>query len=130
MDRAYFWDGPHCWITDSTVAIWGWGRDNEWLLPAISLFDVRDGHEIGWFPGPECRQTGAWPPKKSAQSLYFDQYLFCVHEKHGTMVWDINTGERLHQDLTLMPIAYHPTSKEFITVSADAIRLSWLSESR
>ncbi len=125
--RSY-WDGPLCWIGDSTVAIWGWVDDDLELIPAVRMFDVRDGRETNWFPGPECRRPGAWPPKKLAPSLFFDRYLFSVHEEHGTGVWDIVTGERLLQDPSLKPIGYHPLSKEFVTLLPDGVRLSRLAE--
>jgi len=88
---------------------------------------VRDGHEVGWCPGPECRPPRAWPPKKGPQSLFFDQHLFSVHEEHGTVVWDIESGERLLQDPLLKPVDYHPRSKEFVSFSPDGIRLSRLT---
>jgi hypothetical protein len=125
--RAYYWDGPVCWIDDSTLAIWGWGEDDEWLIPAIRLLDVQDGQEIGWFAGPEARRPRAWPPKKLAPSLFFDQYLFSVHDEHGIGVWDIETGERLAQDASFAPINYHPASKEFLSSTADGITLSKLA---
>ena len=125
--RAYFWDGSLCWIDDSTIAIWGWGEDDEWLIPAVRFFDVSVGRELYWFPGPETRPPRAWPPKKLARSLFFDQYLFSVHEERGIAVWDASSGERLLQDPSLAPIQYHPHSKEFLSRTPNGLRLSRLT---
>jgi hypothetical protein len=125
--RAYYWDGPTCWIDDSTIAIWGWGDDDEQLIPAVRLFDVRTGRETHWFPGPDCRRPGAWPPKKLVPSLFFDRYLFSVHDEQGTAVWDISSGERLLQDSSLIPKCYHLRSREFLSLSPNGIRLSRLT---
>ena len=81
-----------------------------------------------WFPGPETRRPRAWPPKKLAPSLFFDQHLFSVDDKRGTSVWDVTSGEQLHEDQTLKPIHYHPRSREFLSVVEREIRLSQLIE--
>jgi WD40 repeat protein len=125
--RAYYWDGPICWTDDATVAVWGWGSDGEWLVPAVRLFDVSSGNELSWFPGPEVRAATAWPPKKVPPSLFFDEYLFSVSESSGIAIWDLSSGERLHQDGTLFPVQYHPVSKEFLSVTPDGYRLSRLA---
>lgn len=126
VGRAYYWDGPLCWIDDTVIAVWGWGDDDEWLLPAVVLYDVKLGRQLRWFAGPETRPPRAWPPKKLAPSLFYDQYLFSVHDEQGTGVWDIESGERLLQDLSLSPIQYHGRSKEFLSLSSDGVRLSRL----
>ena len=72
-DRAYYWDGPLCWINNATAAWWGWGADDEWLVPATCLVDVRSGELLRWFPGPEVRRPRAWASKKLAPSLFFDR---------------------------------------------------------
>ena len=126
--RAYYWDGPICWIDDSTIAVWGWGEDDEWLLSAVRLMDVRSGEQKSWFPGPETRKPRAWPPKKLAPFLFFDRYLFSVGDNQGTSVWDIASGEQLLEDQALKPIHYHPRSREFLSVTTNGIRLSRLIE--
>jgi hypothetical protein len=125
--RAYFWDGPLCWIDGSTIAIWGWGNDADWVIPAVQLFDVRLGRELYWFPGPETRTPRAWPPKKLEPSVFFDQYLFAIHDGRGIAVWDVSSGERLLQDPSLVPIQYHPGSSEFLSRTPNGIRLSRLN---
>lgn len=123
-DRAYYWDGPLCWIDESTVAIWGWGLDDEWLLPAIQFVDAQSGELTGWIPGPDTRRPRAGPPKKLAPSLFFDRYLFAVHHETGTTAWDIVTGERLSHEPSLMPIHYHPASKQFLALHPNGVQLS------
>ena len=80
--RSYYWDGPLCWMDDHHLIVWGYGDDDECLIPAIRLFDVRTGEQARWFPGPKG-------------SLVFDKYLFSFAKKEGMSVWDIETGERL-----------------------------------
>ena len=125
-ERAYFWDGPICWIDDSTLAVWGWGEDEQWLLPAVRLIDVCSGKQIRWFPGPRVRQPAAWPPKKLAPSLFFDRYLFAVDDDQGTSVWDVVSGERLLCDQKMSPVHYHPRSKEFLSLGDSELTLSCL----
>jgi len=62
-DRAYFWDGPLCWIDNTTLAVWGYGSDDDWLQPAVRLFDVTTGKEQDWFPGPDIspQKRDPWP---------------------------------------------------------------------
>jgi hypothetical protein len=101
-DRDYFWDGPLCWIDDRTVAVWGYGNDEENLIPAALLFDVESGRLVRWFAGP-------------VGSLAFDRYLFSYSAEEGTSVWDVATGEWLLHDASFCPTAYHPGAGCFIT---------------
>jgi hypothetical protein len=106
--RAYFWDGPLCWVGPDRLAVWGYGQDDEWLRPAVRLFDVTTGTETGWFPGPKG-------------DLAFDGVLFAFDPQEGTTVWDIDTGERLHADPALRPRRYHPGRKAFLTLGEDGL---------
>lgn len=101
-DRAYFWDGPLCWTDDRTVAVWGYGNDDENLIPAAVLFDVETGRRLRWFAGP-------------VGSFAFNRRLFSYSAGAGTSVWDVATGERLLHDASFCPTAYHPGAGEFIT---------------
>jgi hypothetical protein len=102
-ERWYYWDGPHCWLDDRELAVWGYGRDDEWLIPAVCVFDVRTGEQRRWFPGPNG-------------SLTFDEYLFSFSDTDGTAVWDVATGERLLHDPSFCPLGYHPRSKTFLSI--------------
>ena len=125
-DRAYFWDGPACWIDADTVAIWGWGNDDESLVPAALLFDAVAGKPRFWFPGPQARRPGAWPPKRQAPAFFFDTWLFSVCDAAGMTVWDVVTGEQVCADADLAPIHYHPGARRFITLTDAGVRLSRL----
>jgi hypothetical protein len=108
--RTYFWDGPLCWIDETTLAVWGYGEDDRHLRPAVLLFDVETGgnwpEPERWFPGPQG-------------TLVFDEYLFSYSPEQGTAVWDIATGERLLQDPQLCPAAYHRGARRFISPRDD-----------
>ncbi|WP_294399903.1 hypothetical protein [Prosthecobacter sp.] len=119
------WDEPVCWINNFTLASWGWG-DEEWMVPAAVLIDVRDGKQLQWFPGPKVRMSGAWPPRRLTESFFFDQYLFAVHDNDGTTVWDIKSGDCLLTDPQVKPWRYHPDSKEFIEITQTGFRVSTL----
>lgn len=119
------WDEPVCWIDNFTLASWGWG-DEEWMMPAAVLIDVRDGKQLQWFPGPKVRMSRAWPPVGLAESFFFDRYLFAVHDDIGTTVWDIKSGECLLTDPQVKPWRYHPGSKEFIEITLNGFRVGTL----
>lgn len=104
--RSYYWDGAICWIDDETIAVYGFGGDDDWIIPAVRLFDVKSGKEIDWFPGPQ-------------NNLIFDGFLFSWCQNHGMEVWDVNTGERLMNDESFCPSLYHRGSKKFVTILSD-----------
>jgi hypothetical protein len=126
--RDYFWDGPMCWIDDHTLAVWGWGDDDEWLVPGVVLVDVQTGKVVRWFAGPKVRHPKAWPPRTLADSLIFDGYLYAVSDEEGTSVWDIATGARLLEDASMKPIRYHRVGKEFLSLVPGGVRRSRLVE--
>ncbi len=144
--RDYYWNGPLCWIDGQTLAVWGYGKDEEWLIPAVRVFDVPSGNELRWFPGPldEPHQTEK-APYQEAQAGYlragqagylragprgflaFDTYLFACSEARGTSVWDIAAGERLLHDAALCPVRYHRGARQFLSVLPDgAFQISQL----
>ena len=113
-ERNYFWGGSLCWVDDRTVAVWGYGNDDENLIPAALLFDVESGRRLRWFAGPEG-------------TFAFDRHLFSSSAQLGTSVWDIATGERLLHDASFRPTTYHPGAEEFVTLMEDGrLRLSRL----
>ena len=112
--RNYFWGGPLCWINDNTLAVWGYGNDDENLIPAALLFDITSGRLVRWFPGP-------------VGSFVFDHHLFSFSASGGTSVWDVVTGERLLHDRSFCPTVYHPGVQQFVTVTPDGrLRMSSL----
>lgn len=122
--RDGYWDGPICWIDNTTVAVWGWGSGWRCLVPAVRIFDVTSGEELRSFFGPKTRPAAEYPRKMVPPSLFFDEYLFSVSDESGTAVWDITTGERLLCDESFAPVNYHPDTKEFLTLRSDGFRLS------
>jgi hypothetical protein len=110
--RGYHWDGPVCWLDDQHLAVWGYGDDDEWLIPALCIFDVVTGRQVRWFPGPKG-------------TIAFDEHLFSWDEE-GMVVWDSFTGEQFHTDKTLNPVSYHRGSKSFITLHDNTVQVSRL----
>ena len=104
--RGYYWNGPLCWVDDKILAVWGFGDDDEWLIPAVQLFDVETGIRIRLIAGI------------NAETMYFDKYLFAVSSQ-GTEVWNIETGERLLEDTTHIPQSFHPRTREFLTINGN-----------
>jgi len=104
--RGYYWDGPLCWIDDQRLAVWGYGRDTDWLIPAVQIFNVVNGEQDNWFAGPK----GA---------MAFDEYLFSFDPKEGTAVWYLATGERLLHETGFCPTGYHRGAKHFVSVLGD-----------
>jgi len=115
--RAYFWNGPICWIDEKTAAVWGFGCDDDNLIPAALLIEVETGRRIRWFAGP-------------IGSFTYDRYLFSSSVEEGTSVWDVATGERLLRDGEFRPAVYHPGARRFVTIlPGDQLRISRLAES-
>jgi hypothetical protein len=100
--RSYFWDGPLCWLDDELLAVWGYGTDDEFMIPAARIFNARTGDELHWFAGPLGR-------------FYAGLYLYSCDPKAGTSAWDASTGERVSHDPTFCPRAYHRNGAHFLT---------------
>ncbi len=111
--RGYFWDGPLCWIGTRRVAVWGYGDDDENLIPAALIYDVESGRQVTWFAGPR----GAF---------FFDRYLVSADPGTGTTVWDVETGERLLAVAGFAPQVHHPGARMFATLAGPELRLSTL----
>jgi hypothetical protein len=101
--RDGYWDGPLCWIDERIVAVWGYGNDADWLIPAVRLFDVVAEKESGWFAGPEG-------------TLVYDDYLFACSKQQGITAWDVATGERVLADTDFHPAHYHRGAKQFLHI--------------
>lgn len=113
--RGYVWDTAMCWIDANTLAVWGFGNDDQWLIPAVVLYDASTGVRTQWFAGPR------------ADWMTFDEYLYCI-SPNGVSVWDVSTGERLHHDDTFLPHSYHPGGRHFLTrLSDSSFRVSRLT---
>ncbi|HJZ48141.1 MAG TPA: hypothetical protein VKE41_13275 [Roseiflexaceae bacterium] len=107
-DRSYLWDAALCWVNDTTLAVWGEGRDDEAMLPAVQIFDVASGIHLRWFAGPDVAPYNVWPPESGRRGwMVYDRWLFAVSPQHGTGIWDVMGGEPLHHDPACIPIVYH-----------------------
>ncbi|WP_163868840.1 hypothetical protein [Myxococcus eversor] len=106
---TYHWDGPRCFVGPRAVAFWGFGGDADALLDAAMIHDVETGKLLRWFPGPrgEFRCDG--------------NLLLASTKDQGTSVWDVETGEQLHQDPTVVPTAWHPVARRFLTVMPEGL---------
>jgi hypothetical protein len=102
--RDGYWGGPLCWIDERTVAVWGYGDDADWLLPAVRFFDIVAEKELDWFAGPEGE-------------LVYDEYLFALSEQHGLTAWDVATGERVFAEPGFHPTRYHRRAKQFLQIN-------------
>jgi hypothetical protein len=115
----YFWDVPKCWIDARRLAIWGYGNDDEWMIPAARVIDAEAGKLVDWFPGPEIalREGTNWKEAfERPSAFFFDRYLFAVSERYGIGVWDVERGVCMLQEASFAPEAYHPEAREFVTV--------------
>ncbi len=114
IQRAYFWDGPICWVDNNTLCVWGLGDDEDNLLPAALIIDIQTGELKDWFPGPEMGL------------FVFDEYLYTVDKDDALSVWDIDSGTRIHYEPDFSPVAYDPDSKKFLLFVNDECVLSAL----
>ena len=106
--RVYHWRTPLCWVGDRLLAVWGYGMDDEWLTPAVRIFDAASGNEVRWFAGPKG-------------SMVFDDYLFSFDAADGVSVWDVGTGERLLHQAGTCPLRYHKGARSFLSLEADGL---------
>lgn len=111
-------------MDDHTVAWWGVGDDDEFMVPAIVLHDMETAAERVIFPGP----FGDMPPGNSASltknedqtydrtggSLYCDRWLWAWKPNRGLSAWDLADGSRVYHRPDICPAAYHPGKREFL----------------
>lgn len=102
--RDYFWDAPQCWVGPSRLAVWGFGEDDDWMIPAAQVFDVATGEGPVWFPGPV------------GQMAFDGRYLHSSSKEQGTSVWDVDSGARVHFDWNFRPDGYHPGARSFLSI--------------
>ncbi|SCX73748.1 hypothetical protein [Variovorax sp. EL159] len=129
--RAYRWSDPMCWTGAHVLAVWGYGEDDQWMIPAVTLYDVRSGEALRRFAGPETAAAEGtdWRAAiaRPGGALVFDQHLFACSERFGISVWDIADGVCLHRDATLKPLRHHAIDHVFLSAQPDGFfRLSRL----
>lgn len=108
------WDRPQVFTGPRTLAVWG-GPDFEALLPAVCLYDVVTGTELGVFPGPEG-------------DLASDRgRLLSLSARVGLEVWDPDTGQRLLRAPACRGTVWHPGARAVVTWTPEgALRLDRL----
>ncbi|MGC4045684.1 MAG: hypothetical protein QM758_17980 [Armatimonas sp.] len=116
---VYFWDRPHCWLDDDTIAFWGRGDDDEELEDALGIYSLPERKLLRWVEGPHARDG----------FLAFEKdegVLIAVSPKSGTTLWDIQSGEKLVEENTLHPRLWHPGLKALIATgdeNSDAVHV-------
>jgi len=102
MSTLVYWDSPLCWTGDDKLAVWGYGEDDEWLIPAVRLLNANSGSEVAWFAGPEiAAKDGATWRDTSVEPdapLVFDKSFFAVQENSARRWWDVERGYLLLED--------------------------------
>lgn len=106
--RLYYWHGDLCWLDDRRLAVYGYGTDDEWIVPAVLIFDARDGARLDWFPGP----VGA---------LAFDGHLLSYDPEVGTSAWDVASGARVLHAPEARAIRYHPGARCLLTLTSAGV---------
>lgn len=126
------WDMSTCWLDDTTLGVYGLGYEDR-ITPGIQLFDVRTGERTDFLFGPSIEPaydllTEHFPEQSSLRRglFVFDTWLFSSGYGRGVEVWDVKAKARLLRDKSFSPIAYHPTSKVFLTVLGKNIQWSKL----
>ncbi|MEO8549473.1 MAG: hypothetical protein ABI678_05855 [Kofleriaceae bacterium] len=105
--RAYFWDGPMAWLDDRRLLLWGYGEDDEWLIPAAVIRDTHTGEIERWFAGVPRGE------------LWFDRWLHAATGLALT-VWDVERGARL-VEVPSAVTRYHPDAKCFATIPVTGV---------
>jgi predicted NAD-dependent protein-ADP-ribosyltransferase YbiA (DUF1768 family) len=101
--RVYFWDGPLCWLDHRTIAVWGYGNDEESMLDAAVIWDVESGDRSKWIAGPKGE-------------FFFDQHLVSSDLNQGTTVWSVESGDCILKDHNVVLSYHHRRSRTFLSV--------------
>jgi len=122
----YSWGNPIEWLDNDRLLVWGFGDDDDYMLPAVMIYDINTCKEINWFFGPDNSITYdgylfSWNQKSmwAKHSIDSDSYYKETRE-NGTgifCVWDIETGELIQKDNSIKPVAYNRKTKKFITIA-------------
>jgi hypothetical protein len=109
--RAYYWNGPMCWIDRNRLAIGGIGIDDEAMLDGVRIFDAETGAQTGAFAGPRGR-------------FHTDGHRIYAATPDGLEIWDPGTGERTATIPGFSPTHHHTGSGE-LAVLRDGELLRW-----
>ena len=102
----HHWDGPRCFADARTLVTWGFGNDIDFMVDAAVVHDVETGRRLRWFAGPPRGR------------FLVDEQLIVVTAA-GTTVWDLESGERIHEAIGFVPRAFHPESRNHLSFNAD-----------
>jgi hypothetical protein len=103
--REYFWDGPLAWLDSTRLLVWGYGKDDEWLVPAVLVYDTVSGALERWFGGvPDG-------------DFHVDRELHVLADGRLT-IWDVARGARLLEAMT-PTVRYHPDAKVFASLTTN-----------
>lgn len=127
--RSYFWDGPICWADERRLVAWGYGEDEQDLIPAATICDVQKAAELSWFVGPVSSAqkvkargiNGEIEIEIPGGAFVYDEYLFSFDLQTGMTIWDIESGVRLFSDEHFCPNGYHRAHKCFVTVKGNGL---------
>lgn len=111
---AYGWNRPMCFIDEHTLAVWGFGADEEWMLDAIECFDVRTGARVcSWF-GP-----------RQGHMSSDGQRLYVFGPDQPLEVWSIAQGARLACFEEARLLLHHRARDQFISQDAQGRWCLW-----
>ncbi len=101
----YSWGNPVEWLDNNRLMVWGYGNDDDYILPAIVIYDINTCEELNWFYGPgnnitydgflfSFNKKSIWDEKSNDSNNYFEEKddtpeLFCV--------WDVEKGELIFE---------------------------------
>ncbi|NND65529.1 MAG: hypothetical protein HKM24_06160 [Gammaproteobacteria bacterium] len=111
----YFWYSPFVWLDNKRLCIWGYDRIQPFKdmpTPSAAVYDAESGKLLHFFVGP------------TMDVFYFDEFLFSgltADESNtvGISVWSVDDGSLLHEQKDIRADAYHPGTKEFVTIEDD-----------
>jgi len=107
-------DVPFCWVGKAHLAIWGIGGNFKTTYAGLRVFDVTTGNlqmQISQADSPieHVEANHERPPW-----FVWDKWLFDISPVRGTLVWDLESGERIGSDKALKPRRYHPVSRQLL----------------
>jgi hypothetical protein len=118
-----------CWMDSSRLIAWGYGEDEEDLIPAATIYDAQTAKELFWFVGPVSNSQKIKRSVNNKETeisipggkFVCDDYLFSIDSQAGMTIWDIETGERLLADQHFSPVGYHQERKCFLSIQGNGV---------
>ncbi|MFT3696330.1 MAG: hypothetical protein QM831_24535 [Kofleriaceae bacterium] len=105
--RAYAWNLPHAWLSNTQVISWGYGRDIDTLVRSAEIYDALSGKRVCWFGGV------------SRGKFHVDGPHLLSLLSQQLEVWNVDRGALVavidHAGLGY----YHPAAKLFVSNIVD-----------